>query len=195
MALVNPYCTVAQVQAETNNTDSGLTARFEEAIDQASRYIDAWCGRDWFQHDYSSTPLYIRERSALLDGGIIWLPGPVIAFTSITYQSSLLTAGVDFTRDGNMVMKAEGDWEPGRLDSEAIAVRFAYGYAQATSADVPTGIPPEVTRATIITAAAFTGKDYKEVVSADGVRENVIAKQIPRDVEKLLGPRAGRVLV
>ncbi len=202
MALLNPYCSVAEVQTELKNTDASLVAQLETAINQASRYVDEWTGRDWFQHDHSATPLYIRRGMALTDGASLWLPyGPIITLTSVTESGVALVQGTDFVVTGclwpqdhmHMLLRVGADWTCGVADAESIVIVGKFGYAQALNTAVPTGLPANINRAAIMVAAAFSGHDMKEIVSAEGVRDTIVSKAIPKDVEKVLGPRAGRV--
>ena len=57
MAIVNGYCTLAEVKSAlrlTDNVDDGL---LEKAIESASRRIDGYCGRFFYKTD--STPINI----------------------------------------------------------------------------------------------------------------------------------------
>jgi hypothetical protein len=68
-------------------------------------------------------------------------------------------------------------------------LRGTFGYAQANSASVPTGIPLFITKAAILAAAAFTGHNQKSVVGLDGQKNEVIDKSIPKVVFDILGKR------
>lgn len=202
MALENPYCIVAQVQAELRNTDTTLNAALETAINQASRYVDEWTGRDWYQHDHTSSALYVRAAMCLVDGPMLWLPySPIISLTSVTEAGTALVQGTDFVislsmypnRGNNALTRVGGDWTCGVTDDESIALVGKFGYAQTFTTSVPTGLPAHINRAAVMVAAAFSGHDTKEIVSADGIRDTVTVKSIAKDVEKVLGPRTGRV--
>jgi len=112
MALVNPYCTVAQVQAEIRNTAAAITTQLEEAINQASRWIDARLGRDFYQHDYSTTALVLTKWDDVAFGDIIFLPfRPVISLTEVKAITDVYVLGTDYTTTtGGRLISLLGDW-------------------------------------------------------------------------------------
>lgn len=57
MAITNGYCTLAEVKSALRLTDSADDALLENAIDGASRRIDGYCGRFFYQT--ASTPITI----------------------------------------------------------------------------------------------------------------------------------------
>lgn len=99
----------------------------------------------------------------------------------------------DMKRDA--LLRVNGSWELGIMDSDATQIKGLFGYAQAATTDVPTGIPVHVSKATILLAAAFSTMEQKDIIGADGMRDRLSSKSIPPQVATLLGPKHGRVLV
>lgn len=196
MALVNPYCTVAQVRSEIRNTDSDLTSVLEEAINQASRFVDRYVGRDFYQHDYSSNALVIDVFDQCCFADELYLPyRPVIEITEVKVLDEVWTEGVEWGRKGGRLICYEGSWPVGKPPDNVIEVKGKFGYAQATSADVPAGIPEEIVRATILVAAAYSGHNVKEIVGLEGNKEQVIDKNVPKGAMEILGLHRLRLMV
>lgn len=204
MALVNPYCSVAAVQEELHNKDNEKIPWLEDCINQASRFVDEWRGRDYYQHDHSSAALIIRSAiDSCVEETVIRLPyWPIIELTEVKEANTVLVLGTDYiiARSGNdivqdMLVRVGRDWALGVIDSESVQLTGKFGYAQATSAAVPTGIPAHVSKATCLLAAAFSTMNQKEIISADGLRDRIATTSIPPQVATLLGPKAWRFMV
>src|SRR5687768_5845370 len=96
MALVNPYCSIEQVADELRNSDATLAApagQLELAINQVSRFIDDYKGRDYYLHDHSVTSLKLDQldiSKGIIVDDTIWLPyWPIITWTSLTVSGEL----------------------------------------------------------------------------------------------------------
>lgn len=216
MALVNPYCSVAQVQDELRNSDSSLAVsggQLETAINQVSRFIDDWKGRDYFQHDHSSTPLkFDRLDRQWVVGDTLWLRySPIIVLTSVTVANVVWALDTDYIvkedDQGSRIISLHGRFALGPCQLEgyvngiygagpilgAITDRISlvgkFGYLQATSADVPTGLPGAINKAAILGAAALSGHNQKETVGMDGQKSSIVDKNFPKAFYDLLGKR------
>lgn len=97
MAIVNGYCTLAEVKAALRLTDSTDDTLIERAIEGASRRIDGYCSR-WF---YKTAPTAIKMYAV----NSYNLPTNDIANTSVTLKtddsgdgsfSNTWTQGVDY---------------------------------------------------------------------------------------------------
>ena len=204
MPLVNPYCSLAQLQGELKNADTAPTAWLEDCINQASRYVDEWRGRDYYQHDYSTNALLIRGGiESRVYGETLELPyWPVIQLTEVKDADTVLVAETDYvlvqTGDDmrpDELIRVEAEWGTGIVSGECIAIKGKFGYAQASSSVVPTGIPGNITKATSLLAAVFSNLYQREIISADGMRDRISSNTIPPQVATLLGNRARRVFV
>jgi len=155
MNLINPYCSLADVQAEAQNIDSGDEPTLVNAINNASRWIEWYCHRDFLFHDYSDT-----TKAALVCPddwvmqNLIFLPWPVRSIALIQvmdYLGNLMPLNVTdyradtpyLTPDG--VIRKMGRWlagdqyvrgglVPGRLYPLKMQVSLwgTFGYAPAT---------------------------------------------------------------
>lgn len=206
MPLVKPYCTVAQVQKELRNSDADAAGWLEDCINAASRYVDDWRGRDYWFHDHASSPLVIRGamESWLDDTVLELLYSPIITLTRVAEGSTVLVAetgyvirraraGYDMENDA--LIRIGGSWLKGYTTADAISLTGTFGYYSVSTQIMSPDTPPNINKATILIAAAFSTMDQKDIISADGMRDRIATKEIPRQVAALLGPRAGRVLV
>jgi hypothetical protein len=190
MGLVNPYCTVEQVREYIRNGSANSTA-LEDAINAASRWIDQFKGRDYFQHDYSSSPLVIDKWDKCIDDDLLLLPySPVIELTQVSVAGVVQVAGTDYKAKGCFLVRLGGVWPEAEADADAIKLTGKFGYAQASSASVPTGIPGQITQACIQIAAAVSKHNLKDVVGLDGLKTSLVETDIPRSAKELLGGRA-----
>lgn len=215
--LVNPYCAVADVQAEIKNSDSTLTDQITLAINRASRWIDDYKARDYCLHDFSSTALTITLWDAVRVDNILYLPfSNIITLTEVTEAGVILTEDADFVRQydkkrreaialirlgGSLLSLITGEnemvqprWMIGEPPSGVVTLKGKFGYDQASPAAIPTGLPEEIRWCAIQIAAAFTGHNRKEVVGVDGSKESIIDRSIPKPVYDMLG-RKGPILI
>jgi len=193
--LSNPYCTVAEVQAEIRNSDSSLTDQLTRAINAASRWIDAQQGRDYYQHDHTSTPLVIDEFDHCAVGCRLFLPyWPVISITTVELAGETLVKDTDYSEREDMLVYLLGEWPRLYRPDGTLKLYGKFGYAQTATTAVPTGLPERIRMAAVLAAAALSGHNSKDVLTIDGRKESVIEKAIPKTVFELLGPtRAFRV--
>lgn len=188
--LENPYCTVEEVQAELKNTDAAIAPTVEGAINSASRFIDQYKGRDFFQHDYSTSPLVIDSEDDCVFGNVLFLPyWPVIELTKVEVAGVEWVADTDYVAKGRRLYSLGGNWPVG-LDRDAVArLTGKFGYAQTAATEVPTGIPDQIRRVAIIIAAVFSGYLRKDSVGLDGTVQQVTVTTLPTEVFTLLGNR------
>jgi len=58
MAITNGYCTLAEIKAFVNIVDSNDDNELEDAVNSASRQIDAFCGRKFYADGSTSAKVY-----------------------------------------------------------------------------------------------------------------------------------------
>jgi hypothetical protein len=58
MAITNGYCTLPEIKAFVNISDSNDDAELEDAVNSASRQIDAYCGRKFYADGSTSAKVY-----------------------------------------------------------------------------------------------------------------------------------------
>ena len=64
MAIINGYCTLSEVRLQlgyTNATDTANDAAIEKTIEAASRMIDNWCGRVFYESASDETRYYTPD--------------------------------------------------------------------------------------------------------------------------------------
>jgi hypothetical protein len=202
--LLYPYCTVANVQAETRNTDDTEIDLFTDCINAASRAIDDYCHRDFLFHDHSSSVLVVPSYWIALNR--IWLPFPCIELTEIQVDGEVLPADqyrletAPFSKDAKIVRV--GRWlrpDTFRMDVlnggrtfpllKQITLQGKFGYALDATNPLtvpPTGIPANITRACTIFAAVSSGRSTREYVGVNGDRQTVTLRKIPAEVTDIL---------
>lgn len=199
MALINPYCTVEELQEELKNTSQDLTGELERAINAASRWIDDYLGRDHLYHNHATSPLSLAYGSRYVVADTIFLPWPIITLTAITQDGEAFIADDDyFTRinlDGtqNQIILTGSEWAPGYPPDGDIQLTGTFGYVQAGTENVPTGLPPTINQVCRLVAAAFSGHNTKDVVGIDGGKTAVTDKTIPKQVYDILGQRPTKI--
>lgn len=190
--LENPYCTVTDVQAELRNSEAAIVDIIEDAITAASRMIDERQGRDFYYHDHTTTPVRIDADDDKVFGHVLFLPyRPIITLTEVRVAGEVWGLGTDYVRKADKLLSLREEWPVGIDDEDAIFLKGTFGFVQASTADVPTGIPATVRRACILIAAALSGHNQKDIVGLDGNRSSVTNKEIPKEAWKLLG--AGKI--
>lgn len=190
MALLNPYCAIAQLESEIKNASLDATAA-EDAINAASRFIDRYKGRDYFEHDHTATAFRVKPYSELVYGDKMFAPyGRIVSVTAITESGVALTEDEDYIPETEYIYRIGLDWQLGIDPEDHILLTGTFGYDQSgDSTAVPTGLPEWLTRACVLIAAAFTGQNKQEIVGLDGQKEEVIDKAIPKTARDLLGTR------
>ena len=58
MAIVNGYTTLSELKSFVNISDSNDDSELEDAINSASRQIDAYCGRKFYADGATSAKVY-----------------------------------------------------------------------------------------------------------------------------------------
>ncbi|MDX2187796.1 MAG: hypothetical protein SFV32_12745 [Opitutaceae bacterium] len=202
-----PYCELPDVQAEAQNTSIEDIPDFTLAINNASRYIDSYCRRDFLYHDNRSIPLLVAP--SWCAENVIFIPRPTIELTKIELSDD---NGITWTQVDPVhwtLVKVDGaassriaatfDWQPlGRALPRQIRLTGQFGYAKA---GIPVGrtaenfnpdsvpspdLPAEIRTACTVIAAVRSGKYRKDVISPDGQSRTITIRSIPDDVVKML---------
>ena len=184
---------------------SSLRDKLLQSADQASRFVDRWVGRDFIQHDYTASALDIDEFDGYVHGVELWFPyAPVITLTEITVDDVVWVANTDY----RLIEKTTGDfdtsvtiralseaWSPSRSGDRLIKIKGKFGYYQASTADVPTGIPSLIGLAALRVAAVMSGHAKKEIVGIDGSRVEITEKEIDKMAQHILGKPAWKLAI
>lgn len=206
--LLNPYCSLADVQAECENHDAADAESMLSAINSASRFIDASCRRDFLWHDASVTPYSVPD--AMIARETIYLPWPVAELSKITSTQD----GIEETIDsktyrtkvalGNCTTRIVlgGKWIDatnvdlaGMTSGSIITIppeiriygKFGFAPIHEGTTDAPSpGLPGNVRRACTVIAACWSGKLRKQVHDFNGGSSMVAQKSIPKDIMAIL---------
>ena len=179
--LLNPYCTLAEVQKESRNADSAQVDWFKTCINSASRWVDEYTQTDFLYHNHASTALDVKYSFVI--GRTITLPWKILTLTEIVQDDIVLDP--DYYRFDLRTIYAETDFVPFDWKSN-ISVKGTFGYVQSASDVPPTDIPPSVTRATVLLACAWTMFTRREVIGYEGGKESLLDSRIPKEVPMLL---------
>lgn len=190
MALVNPYCTLVQLQKEIKNEDAdddaAVLAWHEDCINRAARMVDEYCQRDFLFHDHSASKLSPKERWIV--GKDLFLPWPVKTLTAVELDSEVQDTD-DYRFDvGERMIHMSTAWPFDTLDNTFIELTGTFGYGDGTSTAPPddTTFPPNVTRAAILIAAALTGDHRKEHMNKEGQVQSLLTTDVPVEAKALL---------
>ncbi len=166
MAITNGYCTLAELKASLDITDTIDDGILERAITSASRTIDRYCARNFYK--VTATRLYSPRDSYVCDiDDLVSLTSLKttdddtqtfdLTWTTADYQLEPLNGVVDGMPTPYTRIRAIGDYTFQTLDGEAsVRVEGVFGFDT---------IPDEVSYATIIQAS----KLYKRKDSPLGV--------------------------
>ena len=205
MALERPYCTLEDVQKETRNDESGDTEWFERCINEASRWVDSFCKRDFWLHDHSEGNDPLRVRRSWVLGDSLYLPWPIQSVTKLWVWTDRLVGKTEndlwdgaedyyvepaFAGVSNSMIYAEsgsfGDYPfTGNIEIEGV-----FGYTledEDPEEHPPTNLPPAIRRATTLVASAFSMRRHIEMVDMAGNRTEVLDSRIPPEARRLLG--------
>jgi hypothetical protein len=190
MPLDRPYCTVQQLRDFISNDNPDLEAKFEEAVNRASRYVDQRLGASsWFQ-DYSVTAYPVDKRDVL--DSFILLPFPIITLTEVVQEGETLAEGEEddyqFTV-GERTIRSNGTWGAIPYTGSIIRIKGTFGYALSeidANNTPPPSLPFDINDAAIRIAAVLSGMWKKSSRSIDGSSETVLVQSIPREVEASL---------
>ncbi len=195
---VNPYIELVELLEELKITSAnvGATPKISEdelyrAIDRASRWVDDYTGKDYFFHDHSVTPLVLTQFDQRILGNTIFLPyANVLTITEVSVDDTVLVVTDDYiVGQGSkmgQIFRASGEW----VASAGASIKGTFGYAQASSDLVPTGLPQTIKTATRWVAAAMSGRNKLDGLDANGQPASMVLTEIPEKVFKLLGRAA-----
>lgn len=170
MAVVNGYCSVAEVREHLGDASSQLaTALLERAVNASSRAIDRYCGRRFWSDDSVVTRTYTVADQYLLQVDDISTRTGVIIKTGTDGATFPTTwAATDFTLEprnaditsGTDIADAFAFWQ-----IAATGARFFPSYGRRSTVSVTarfgwSAVPDDVAQATIIKAVSlFKRKD------------------------------------
>ena len=166
MAITNGYCTLAELKASLDITDSIDDSILERAITSASRAIDRYCGRNFYK--VTATRLFVPRDNYIVDiDDLVSLTTLKttdddtqtfdITWSASDYQLEPLNGVVDGMPTPYTRIRAIGNYTFPLLDGEAsVQIAGVFGFDS---------VPDEVNYATMIQAS----KLYKRKDSPLGV--------------------------
>lgn len=202
--LLNPYCTLEDVQHEASNIDPADAGDLEDQITAASRWVDEYCRRDFLYHDHRTTALEVEP--SWVAGQRIYLPWPIISLTEVTVDDEVVDSTLyrkESTRlSATGVIVRDRDWFPaptrvgvgnGNVQGlpPIIRLKGQFGYAEAPTDPATTpspDLPKAVVQAAAVAAAVFSGLLKREFTNLGGERQSVTMREVPKGVLAALGP-------
>jgi hypothetical protein len=157
MAIVNGYCTLAELKSALRITDSTDDTLLESAIESASRRIDGYTGRFFYKTSQTAVPMY-PYNEYLVDFG------RDVANTSVTIKidtnadgtyATTLTQGVDYVLQPRNVPIFTRPYESARMVGGATFPLYttpSFETVQVTAEWGWESIPDDVNQATILLA-------------------------------------------
>ena len=202
--LFKPYCKIEDVKAYIRNSeyDDGFYA---QAINQASRMVDKFTQRNYWQNDYRTT----AYRATDVYEKTVYFPFPIRTITEVKVGDAVVSKedyffkSIEDEQDArNFYIELEhiSDSDLSNLASvdlinndinatpKKVMVKGLFGYTVRTTSQMPIDplFPAEVRRATTMIAGTLTDQFRKESVDKDGNRQNLLETMIPYDAIKLL---------
>lgn len=184
MALVNAYATLADLKARLDITSSYNDVDLEQVIEAASRQIDGWCGRSFFD---ASEPQRLTADAC----DLLILPGDLNELTSIaidrdgdgTYETSWEVTDVDLQPHPGpyqVVRPRNGKVFP--THRYAVQINGVWGFGEAA--------PPPIREACLLQAARlYKRKDAPFGVTGSPEHGQLqTISRIDPDVKELIAP-------
>jgi hypothetical protein len=196
VALTHAYCTLDDVRGQLSDKDSKVEiALLERAINSASRAVDDWCGRRFWQDASVQVRTYRPEESCSVRVDDISTATGLLVKTDAgddgTYETSW-TIGTDFQLEP-LNASADGGayaWqELVAIGSKRFPLRVRRPALQVTAKFGWSAVPDEVAQATVLRSVAlFKRKESPQGVAGFGDFGAIrIGRQDP-DVIALLSP-------
>lgn len=184
MTITNGYCTLKQVKDALKRPSSDGTtydALLERCINNASRKIDKFCDRIFYQntitdelfdrHADSENGLYIDH-----DGTKLVFPGEIISVTSVTNDNTTLTENTDYFvyKKQGFIERPSGFTSDRKSSTTGVKVTASYGAST---------VPDEIEYICIELAKIFTGLDTRLVQGANGEFTVEMGNRIPKHLQ------------
>jgi hypothetical protein len=200
VTLVKPYCTLAEVQAECRNEEASAEDVMNTAINLASRFIGQHCRDEFWGYDHTTTPLSIPKE--WVAGNSIYFPWPIVSLSlleDISNASSPVTVDADTYRvvtglDANGDVKHKGFVEcSGKFPSlgykDCLRATGVFGYELAAvepEENPPVNLPAAVRRSCVLIASTWSTEYRKQWKDADGVQQEMLQTNVPKEAMQLL---------
>lgn len=193
MAVTNGYCTLAELKSALRITDSTDDTLLENAIESASRRIDGYCGRFFYQTASTAIPMYPYDSYLLI------FPNDV-ATTTITIKidsagdgtyATTLTQGTDYVLQPRNVPIYARPYESARMVGGAtfpLWVTPSFETVQVTTVWGWGSVPDDINQACIL----LSMRQFARLNAALGVvgfaDMAITVRAVDPDVRDLLSP-------
>lgn len=140
-ALLNPLCTLDELkmQLKFSLTDTSKDEELTKAINNASRWVEKYTGRQFRLFDYTTDPLVIDEFDGIALAETVFLPQRrVISISSVVLGGEVLEEDVDYVvkeDSGKLIRIGGGEWNLSRPDN-TLEVYGLLGWRQPLVVDV-----------------------------------------------------------
>jgi len=193
MAITNGYCTLAELKSALRITDSTDDTLLESAIESASRRIDGYTGRFFYQTASTAIPMYPYDEYLLVFPNDVATTNVTIKIDSQangTYATTL-TQGTDYVLQPRNVPIYSRPYESARMVGGATFPLFtlpSFETVQVTTVWGWASIPDDVNQACILLAM----RQFARLNAALGVvgfaDMAITVRAVDPDVRDLLSP-------
>ena len=193
MAITNGYCTLAELKSALRITDSTDDTLLESAIESASRRIDGYTGRFFYQTASTAVPMYPYDEYLLVFPNDVATSTITIKIDSQgngTYATTL-TQGTDYVLQPRNVPIYSRPYESARMVGGATFPLFtlpSFETVQVTTVWGWASIPDDVNQACILLAM----RQFARLNAALGVvgfaDMAITVRAVDPDVRDLLSP-------
>lgn len=193
MAITNGYCTLAEIKSALRITDSTDDTLLENAIEAASRRIDGYCGRFFYQTASTAVPMYPYDEYLLIFGRDVANTSVTIKIDSAgdgTYATTL-TQGTDYVLQPRNVPIYSRPYESARMVGGQTFPLFtlpSFETVQVTAVWGWSSVPDDINQACILLAM----RQFARLNAALGVvgfaDMAITVRAVDPDVRDLLAP-------
>ena len=193
MAITNGYCTLAELKSALRITDSTDDTLLESAIESASRRIDGYTGRFFYQTASTAVPMYPYDEYLLVFPNDVATSTITIKIDSQgngTYATTL-TQGTDYVLQPRNVPIYSRPYESARMVGGATFPLFtlpSFETVQVTTVWGWASIPDDINQACIL----LSMRQFARLNAALGVvgfaDMAITVRAIDPDVRDLLSP-------
>lgn len=196
--LLNPYCTLDDLQRETRNLKPEKVEWFIHCINRASRFVDEYCRRDFLHHVYSGDDYYVVPRNAIFEDKV-FLPFPINSFSGLWVYNRdesptdlskwpVLDYYVDAStpRTTSKITAENGLIFGPYPFNKVLAVQGDFGYPVGEGLEVSDALPANVRKATAMIAAAISMERRLEQTNLEGNRIELLEFTVPREAYQYL---------
>jgi hypothetical protein len=144
--LLNPYCSLDELKHELKFTlsDTARDDELKEAINNASRWIDQYMGRDFFYHNHLLSPLELDSFDAVYENEVFVPFRPILSISEVSLAGTVLVSGTDYVAKGVLATRADrlillsGPWNLSRPD-RLLSIKGEFGYRQISTSVTEAG--------------------------------------------------------